>query len=287
VVTVLVVGNAARSIAHVVQQMGHETRALASEEGAKRLLTREKISVLIAELQSGSFDLLRTAKMYSRGTRVLFVAANASASDYKRAIEEGALDVLVEPVNENDVQAALHRALGMSEGTKSIIHELSLTDLLQIMHMGRRSVTIKVSPGEGRVHMSAGQIVHASHYGLSGRVALRSILASEATTIVTAPATDVIQSIEDNFEMLLLDLMREIDERRKNEPSIDIVVEEVSHEPVPVEVVSAEVVASVDIEPLDDEPLPEAKDRFATSFVIAMVLIAIVIGISEALTWWT
>ena len=255
-----------------MRSLGHEIRTLSSGEVAKQLLGRERIAVLIAELKHNGLDLLRAVKMRSRGTRVIFVSADASASEYKRAISEGAVDVLVKPFTQDDLQDALRRAFDTGDGAKSIIHKLNLTDLLQIMHMGMRSVTVKVSPGEGRIYMQRGQIIHSTHYRLSGVDALRSMLALEASSIETGAAAETEQTIDGNFEMLLLDLMREIDEAKRLEPDVFIEDIEEIEELEELEPISDEAeTAVVRLDQVVSAPL-RSEPSFAASLFLAMAV---------------
>src|SRR5262245_43974154 len=97
VASVLVVDSdpsSAKSIAHSVRALGHEARTLSSAESATQKLARERVAVMIAELRNQGLELLRVAKTISRGTRVILVSSDASANEYKRAINEGAVEVL-------------------------------------------------------------------------------------------------------------------------------------------------------------------------------------------------
>ena len=98
------------------------------------------------------------------------------------------------------------------------IHGLSLIDMAQMFHLGRRSITVRVArPGAppSTLHFKTGQVVHAEHDELRGPAALRAILAIPSGTIdTTPPLAEVPRTIDIPFEHLLLESLSKLDEQQ-------------------------------------------------------------------------
>jgi predicted regulator of Ras-like GTPase activity (Roadblock/LC7/MglB family) len=138
----------------------------------------------------------------------------ASARDYQRAIECGAVRVLCKPFTSSELLQAIRQAVDCETGFRGSIHGLSLIDLLQMFHYARRSLAIVVDGlTPGQVFLEEGQLVHAVYRELHGEPALRMILAMPAgslRTMVLPHATP--RSITRDFQTLLLDSLRTVDE---------------------------------------------------------------------------
>src|SRR6202000_845093 len=146
-------------------------------------------------------------------TRAVLMSGYATARDYQRAGELGAVRVLCKPFTPSDLIQCIHQAVECETGFRGSVHGLSLVDMLQMYHYARRSVTIAVDgsshgrphlrqgqivprghPGgrgaaagsHGGLHLRKGQIVHAEHRGESGERAVAAILAIPGGTIGTS-----------------------------------------------------------------------------------------------------
>jgi predicted regulator of Ras-like GTPase activity (Roadblock/LC7/MglB family) len=138
----------------------------------------------------------------------------ASARDYQRAIECGAVRVLCKPFTSSELLQAIRQAVDCETGFRGSIHGLSLIDLLQMFHYARRSLAIVVDGlTPGQVFLEDGELIHAVYRELHGEAALRMILAMPAgslRTMVLPHATP--RSITRDFQTLLLDTLRTFDE---------------------------------------------------------------------------
>jgi CheY-like chemotaxis protein len=221
--TVLVVDSdlkARSAIAAMVRGLGH--RVLEAEAGAAlRLLRQGEVEVLLAEMPvgvQGGADLLRQAVDVSPSTRCILTAQSATAEEYKSAISRGAVDVLSLPVDADQLETSIRRALESTGGFHGSLHGLDLLDILQMLNRARRSTIVCIGE-KAEVMLREGEIVHASCPGFAGRPALRQILMAKSGSIDTRPYEDCAQTIEQRFDGLLLDLMREIDEHRAGRKS--------------------------------------------------------------------
>ncbi len=191
---------------------------LANDAGeAIELLAERSVDVLLTDLRmpgADGIDLLERIRALSTRTRAILMSGYASARDYQRAIECGAVRVLCKPFTSSELLQAIRQAVDCETGFRGSIHGLSLVDLLQMFHYARRSLAIAVDGlAPGHVFLEEGHVIHAVYRDQQGESALRAILAMPAgslRTMVLPPSTP--HSITREFRALLLDSLRTLDE---------------------------------------------------------------------------
>jgi hypothetical protein len=106
-------------------------------------------------------------------------------------------------------------------GVTGTLGLFSLVDLFQLLGASARSGRLAVQHplGSARVYFERGQVRHAEFGGLEGEAAVDALFADERGTFsfvagLPAPRTTVTASTEG----LVLDALRRLDERRKNDP---------------------------------------------------------------------
>jgi CheY-like chemotaxis protein/predicted regulator of Ras-like GTPase activity (Roadblock/LC7/MglB family) len=194
------------------------TVALAhNADEALEQLTARPIDVMLTDLRmpgADGVDLLESIRQVSTRTRAILMSGYASARDYQRAIECGAVRVLCKPFTSSELLQAIRQAVDCETGFRGSIHGLSLIDLLQMFHYARRSLAIVVDGlTPGHVYLEGGQLIHAVYRELDGEPALRMILAMPAgslRTMVLPQGTP--HSLTREFQTLLLDSLRTVDE---------------------------------------------------------------------------
>ena len=194
------------------------TVALAQNaDEATELLSRRAIDVLLTDLRmpgEDGIDLLAKVRTVAPKTRAILMSGYASARDYQRAIECGAVRVLSKPFTPSELLQAIRQAVECETGFRGSIHGLSLVDLLQMFHYARRSLAIVVDGlAPGHVFLEDGHVIHAVYRELQGEPALRAILAMPAgslRTMVLPQSTP--HSITRDFQPVLLDSLRTVDE---------------------------------------------------------------------------
>jgi CheY-like chemotaxis protein/predicted regulator of Ras-like GTPase activity (Roadblock/LC7/MglB family) len=189
---------------------------------AIEVLLAQPIDVMLTDLRmpgGDGIDLLENIRTVSPRTRAILMSGYASARDYQRAIECGAVRVLCKPFTSSELLQAIRQAVDCETGFRGSIHGLSLIDLLQMFHYARRSLAIVVDGlTPGHVFLEDGQLIHAVYRELTGEPALRMILAMPAgslRTMVLPHATP--HSINRDFQTLLLDSLRVVDEANLHE----------------------------------------------------------------------
>jgi len=236
-----------RMIGRDLVNQGFVVSLAANVEEGLAMLAAKPIDVLLTDLRMpdrDGIDLLASARSVSTRTRAILMSGFATARDYQRAIECGAVRVLCKPFTSSELMQAIRQAIDCETGFRGSIHGLSLIDLLQMFHYARRSVAIVVdSWAPGHLFLDEGRIVHAVYRELTGEPALRAILAMPAgslRTMVLPEGTPC--SITREFSTLLLDSLRTIDEA-----SHDATIWEVGTPEVP----SAAKPASRTLTPID------------------------------------
>ncbi len=205
-------------VAHLttrLEEAGYEVVSASSVQGALALVAVHRVHTLLMELHlSGGGDgieLLRRLQAKSPDTRIIVMTANASADDYKRALRMGAMEVLSKPFPADTLVAALETA--SEHGFRGTLHGIGLVDLLQLLHLGRRSVSLHFAQGS-KVHMKDGEVIHAEHGPHSGFRALQILLSANSGSVQTTELETNRQTISVAFSGLMLQTMCAIDERR-------------------------------------------------------------------------
>jgi len=216
------------SLARDLRAQGFEVVTANSVVEAVATLKKRNIDVLLTDLRINSerdgIELLKQASQVSSQTRAVMMSAFATAQDYQAATQQGVVKVLWKPFSNEDLLVAIQEAVESKTGFRGNIHGLSLIDLLQMMHFARRSVAIAVrGPTSGQIFLQDGQIIDAESGGLAGEEALRTILANPSGAIHTSVLAPRPRRINRDFEGLLLDALRQIDEKgAESESSFDI-----------------------------------------------------------------
>lgn len=192
------------------------TLATGADE-AVECLKAGPIDVLLTDLRLEGRDgiaLLEESRVFAPNTRPILMSGFASAKDHELAIRLGAVCVLVKPFSAMELSDAIRRAIDCENGFRGSVHGLSLVDMLQMFHFGRRSVSIHVSGGgpAGSIHVRKGELVHAELGSVVGRPALRTLLSRGSGSIQTAALETTVVTISDGFDTTLLDALRELDE---------------------------------------------------------------------------
>jgi ActR/RegA family two-component response regulator len=197
---------------------GHTVAVAGSVDEALTALAKSRFEVLLTDLRLGDrdgIDLLKRARTVAPATRSILMSGFASARDYQRAIELGAVRVLCKPFSSAELNQAIEHARDCSQSYSGNIHGLSLIDVLQLYQLGRRSIAIRVVGGlGGEILLRDGAFVHAERGELSGEPALIALLGTPSGVLrsETLPPTYT-TTIERSPQEVLLDCLRQIDER--------------------------------------------------------------------------
>lgn len=201
-----------------------------SAESALALLESVAPDAIVSEVQltSGTgFDLLEFLKARTQDKPVAFVFLSdvTESALVNRALGAGAADFLFKPLPGQAVAAKLVHLMQRSReayrggGVTGSLQEMSLPDIVQVLHQGRKSGVLRLTSDRntGEVYLRDGDIVHATWRDLRGADAFYALLCLKTGTFavdadVPAPQT----TIDLSAEMLLIEGMRRLDEASRS-----------------------------------------------------------------------
>jgi CheY-like chemotaxis protein len=212
-----------RLVVKMLQQAGSvAVQEAGGVEHAKRQLRqraseRQPVDVLITDLQmrdGDGLDLIELLPELSPGTMPILMSGVASPRDYQSALRLGAIDLLVKPFPREALALALQRAKDSATGFRGSFHGLSLADLLQMFHLARRSLVLEIrgTRHRGLIVFEGGEMIHAEAGEARGKEALGRFLAMTVGSLATTPFRPTARSLTGDFQGLLLDSFRELDE---------------------------------------------------------------------------
>lgn len=220
-IRILVVGKDAHEryrLSTILERLGCQAEEASDPREARRRLRRGRFSLLLLDCQLDApeedFALLRDLPSFALGTLPIFVTHEGGLRDYQRAFRLGAVDVLVRPFSEAEVQEAVFRAMDCLAGFRGSVHGVSLVDLLQLFHLSRRSVSIEVAgqEGGGLLVLDKGDVTHAEVADLSGEDALLFLLSMDGGSLRSLPYRELPRNIEGAFQGVLFEALRRLDE---------------------------------------------------------------------------
>jgi CheY-like chemotaxis protein len=212
-----------KALTRELRANGYDSSPASSYDEAIQRLAEHTYDVLLTDLRMGEkngLDLLSELSVSFPGTRPILMSAYATARDSEQALYLGAVRVLCKPFASAEMLQAVERAAECNVGFVGTVHGLSLIDMLQMFHYAQRSVTLRLLGGlPTAIHMQRGQIVHAVHGALQGEPALAQILTLPAGSLQTSSLEPVSPSLDREFQPLILDLLRRLDERGRGLPA--------------------------------------------------------------------
>lgn len=254
------------ALARDLRTHGYEVSAAGSYDEAMDRLRRQEFDVLLTDLvltdERDGFELITQLPQTAPSTRSILMSAFATAKDSQRATELGVVRVLCKPFEAGELFQAVEQAVECSTGFRGSVHGLSLVDILQMFHYGKRSMTLTLAgPVPARIHMNHGEVVHAARGDKVGESALKSILRMPSGTLQTNTLESEEATISRSFQSLLLDMLRDLDEQSKNSAlptgldslfsgdfssTVPAAIPEIPPSQGPIDAACAKVVTSVD-----------------------------------------
>ncbi len=204
------------SLLRVLRQHGYEATAVDCFEHAVEKMAESPSDVLLTDLRMAGKDGLELIQAIHASwpeTRPILMSAFASARDSQQALDFGAVRVLCKPFDTEEMLDAVRQAADSSSGFVGTVHGLSLIDMLQMFHYSQRSLTLHVlGDPAGRITMETGQLIDARVGASHGEAALSALLNRPTGAIRTSAATAPERTINREFQSLLLDHLRKLDE---------------------------------------------------------------------------
>ncbi len=215
-------------------ERSRETAALLQQLGVQHIVRVDTRATLLESLGKQAFDVLMCAERLGDGdgvsalrearnaapaTRAVLMRANERAGEHVPAdILPTDIEAIELPFSVSTLQGLLHRTAAPQGGLWCEVPELSLSDILQMYHQARRSITVLLSgPIAGRIRLEAGEIVDAEAHEEHGMPALSRLLEAESGLVRTEPpCSSVRHTISAPFQSVLLEAAQKLDERRRD-----------------------------------------------------------------------
>src|SRR2546429_577979 len=146
-----------QSIVNSLRKDGYIVQGVKSGAEAIRLVWSEEYDVVIGDLRTpgaDGFEMLQWLRSFRPKTRMIMVAASASAADRTQALEAGVVSYLSKPLDLHQLKEELRRLLQQT-GFSASLDSLDLLDVIQIITMSRKSIAHQVNTGlEAIAHTS-------------------------------------------------------------------------------------------------------------------------------------
>lgn len=206
------------ALVRTLNQQGFEqVDEVATVEEALDSMEREPSDVVLTDLRLGErdgIDLIQSLRQSFPAAQPILMSAYATARDVQVALSQGAVTVLCKPFTSEELRAAVHQAAECGTGFHGTFHGISLVDMLQLLHLARRSLRVTVAGVvSGAIHLRDGAVIHAEAGKARGEEAFRALLNAPAGSLQTAAAIDGVETtITRDFQGLLIDSLRMLDE---------------------------------------------------------------------------
>jgi DNA-binding response OmpR family regulator len=151
----------------------------------------------------------------------VFFSSDTDSTKVDEALDAGAQDYLFKPLASQVVAAKVRHMLEQRHkqravrGVSGSLEEMSLPDIVQVLHQGRKTGALKLS-GEGQsgtIYFKDGAIVDAAFGDLSGADAFYGIVGVKKGDFTIDPTVvPGEKTINTSPEMLLLEGLRRLDE---------------------------------------------------------------------------
>ncbi|MET0553183.1 MAG: response regulator [Vicinamibacteria bacterium] len=200
------------------QQGFDDVVEVASVDEALERLRGHAFDVVLTDLRLGErdgIDLIQSVRQSHPAMRPILMSAYATARDVQVALQQGAVTVLCKPFTADELHAAIQQAAECGTGFHGTFHGISLIDMLQMLHLARRSLKVTMTGAvSGAIHLLEGEIVHAEAGPRRGEEAFRALLGEPAGSLQTAAATEGVErTITRDFQTILMDSLRVLDEQ--------------------------------------------------------------------------
>ncbi|HUD47715.1 MAG TPA: response regulator [Candidatus Baltobacteraceae bacterium] len=224
-------------------------------------LKSHPVDLVVLDIQMPVMDGLQLLTMLKRSRPalpVVVLSGMVTPENRDYALQHGAsliLSKLDVAAGFDTIYPALEATVETpAEGFKGIMHEVGLTELLQLECLARKSsvLEIKGPNADGRVYISEGAIIHAEVGGIFGEKALARLYGLKGGEFRLAPFTQPSrQTIDGHWEGLLLEAAQLCDEA--------------AGQPAPQE---SGAEKNLDLEPKADAALPGEAGRRVEEVVL-------------------
>jgi DNA-binding response OmpR family regulator len=201
----------------------------AGVEEALGIVDAQRIDLITTDIRmpgADGFELISRSRKKNPDTRFIVMTAYSCEEYFEKSKNVGVIDYIRKPFDFEEFVERVFQALEASRGFWAArLDGFQITDALQLVHMVRRSQTIRVRTEfgeEGLIHLKDGEVVHAVLEELEGEEAFYEIVALEGGEIESLPLPEELSTtIQRPLAALILEGVRLKDEAasaRKRRP---------------------------------------------------------------------
>lgn len=167
---------------------GYSVHGVLTGAEAIRILWADEQQLVIGDMQlpdADGFDLLQWIRTYCPQTRMIMLATANMPGARTRALENGAVGYLEKPIDLRLLKVEVRRLLQQTGFTASLA-SFDLLDVIQIVNMSRKSISMVVHTGleeQGMLGFQQGELIWAEYGTLRGEEAFFALAAHKNGTV--------------------------------------------------------------------------------------------------------
>jgi DNA-binding response OmpR family regulator len=161
---------------------GYTVRSITDGLDAIRMLWAENFDVVVCDLKTpgiNGFEVLQWLRAYRPESRMIVIGDADSSALRMQALESGAASFVEKPFDARVLREEVNR-LRKNNGFSASLDSFDLLDVIQVMTMGRKSITLLVNTGleeRGILRFHNGDLVWAEYGILRGEEAFYALAA--------------------------------------------------------------------------------------------------------------
>lgn len=213
---------------------GYNAYAVSDGDEALSEIEKNRPDLIISEIKLQKIDGWELCWIIRERSDLLdipfiFLTSKTSLSDEVFSLDLGADDVIPKPFVKNELIARIKgllsrvnrvksSSLSSLYGVKGALKDMGLSDILQVLSMGKRTAAVHLVKGEkhGCIYVVNGRVSHARYAELKGEEALFHLMTwDDGNFTVETGVSTSLNSINLSTEMILLEGYKRMDEGKK------------------------------------------------------------------------
>jgi CheY-like chemotaxis protein len=201
-----------------------DTLVARTAETAREIMREIRMDVLVSDVQlpgMSGIDLVYWAATESPDTQVIIMSGQNAKELHDRLPEDIYLRFLEKPFEPGALLKYVDDAIDGAERLSGRLSALGAADVIQLLCVGRKTAALRITAGNvsGCVFVDQGKLVHATWGDKVGEEAIFEILEIREGLFRMTPKPNGIEpTITRNWEHVLIDCARILDERRSDIP---------------------------------------------------------------------
>ncbi|GCF08875.1 response regulator [Dictyobacter arantiisoli] len=228
-----------QNLVNALRKDGYVVQGALSGADAVRALWSEEYDVVICDLKtpgSDGFELLQWLRAYRPTTRMIMLGEGDAVALRMQALESGAVSYFEKPLDVRLLKEELRRLLQQT-GFSASLDSFDLLDVIQIITMSRKSITLLINTGleeRGVLCFQNGELTWAEYGVLRGEEAFFALAAHKNGTVIQQPWNEQ-QGVANVTQPLSRLIFQALQYRTKyaNQPQYSGEMETIRSAPVP------------------------------------------------------